>query len=150
MPERSLRVVLDRTLQLGRQLRGKITGVRLLGAIVLSLTIATGLQGYIQGQATERQGRETERQAKITEHLVGCLGTYTNALADAIEQRSMASSAAQDANDNLWFSVAQAPQTPEGREQARRVFDDYIAKRRQAKKTQADHPYPPPPRDVCG
>jgi hypothetical protein len=133
-----------------RTVRGKITGVRLLGAVVLALTIVTGLQGYAQGKATERQGRETERQAEITKQLVSCLRTYSNELADAIELRSKASAEAQDASDNLWFGVAQAPQTQEGRDQARRVFDDYIAKRAAAKKTQTDHPYPPPPRDVCG
>jgi cytoskeletal protein RodZ len=139
-----------RMLQAVQRARRKITGVRLLGAVVLALTVATGIQSYVQSKATEEQARRTEQESRRTEQLAGCIKAYSTALADAIDARSKSSGEAQEASDAFWFAIAQAPQTPEGRDQIRRVFDDYVAKRRQAKQTQAEHPYPPPPRDVCG
>lgn len=114
----------------------RINGIRVLGILVILVTIASGVQAYVQGQATQR--------------IANCTKAYSDGFADAIEERSAASADAQNALDDLMFAIAKATPTADRQAAARRAFDTYIAKRAEAKKTQAEHPFPAPPRDVCG
>jgi hypothetical protein len=116
-------------------LRRRVTPMHVIGAVVVVLGIFTAVQGYVQSEATER--------------LTLCTQAYSNGFADAIEERSKASAEAQDALDEFFFTLARVAPSAEGREQMRQAFDAYVAKRSAAKKTQAEHPYPAPPRDVC-
>lgn len=113
----------------------RITSMHLIGALVVILGIMTAVQGYVQNEATQR--------------LTLCTQAYSNGFADAIEERSKATADAQNALDDFLTAVSSATPTLEGRELVRKALADYLAKRVSAKKAQAEHPYPAPPRDVC-
>lgn len=110
-------------------------GTYVFGVILVLLGIGTAVQGIVQGRATDR--------------LTNCVAVYSNDLADAIEIRSKASNDAQRTLDTLWSNLYSLPQTDEGRARGRKIFEDYVRKREAANKTQAENPYPPPPRAVC-
>lgn len=146
LPRRLLR----RVRQFAQRARRQITGVRVLGVLMIVLMVGTAVQGIVQNRATEQQARATEQQARAaeeqsraTERIAACVKSYSDGFADALDARSAVSAAATDALDEFFFAIAAAP------EQARQRFDDYIAKRKAAKATQAANPYPAPPRDVC-
>ncbi len=115
--------------------RPRFNGITVLGAVIVVLGVFTAVQSYVQASATDR--------------LTECQTAYANGFADALDARSDATSAAQDALDDLLTTVASITPTPEGREEFRVALADYLAKRADAKKTQAENPYPPAPRDVC-
>lgn len=116
-----------------RKLRVTTNGV--IAFVLVLLGTATAVQSYVQSEAT----------AKLTE----CQTAYANGFADALDARSTASSEAQDALDELLSTVAAITPTPGGRQQFADALAEYLEKRAEAKKTQAEHPYPPAPRDVC-
>lgn len=118
-----------------RRRRPRVTVNGVLGAVIVALGIFTAVQSYVQSEAT----------AKLTE----CQTAYANGFADALDARSSASAAAQDALDELLAAVAEITPTPDGRDLFRAALDEYLSKRAEAKKTQKEHPYPPAPRDVC-
>lgn len=115
--------------------RSRFTTTHVLGAVVVLLGVFTAVQSYVQGEAT----------ARLTE----CQTAYANGFADALDARSKATQEAQEAQDELWTTVASLSPTPESREVFREALADYLAKRAAAKKAQAENPYPEPPRDVC-
>lgn len=115
--------------------RSRFTTIHVVAAVVVLLGIFTAVQSYVQGEAT----------ARLTE----CQTAYANGFADALDARSAATSDAQDALDDLLSTVAALTPTPEGREAFVDALDEYLSKRADAKKAQAEHPYPPAPRDVC-
>lgn len=125
-----------------RRKRFRLTSNHVIGVVLLVLGGFTIAQSYVQNAATERQSLATER-------LAICTQAYSDGFADAIEERSKASTDAQNALDEFMFSLAQATPTQEGRDRARAAFTAYIDKRAAAKRAQAEHPYPAPPRDVC-
>jgi thiol:disulfide interchange protein len=110
-------------------------GRDVFGLILVILGIFTAVQTMVQSRATDR--------------LTVCVATYSDQLAVAIDIRSKASAEAQRASDVMWQSIANLPQTDEGRAKARQVFTEYIAKREAANRAQEQNPYPPPPRAVC-
>jgi type II secretory pathway pseudopilin PulG len=112
-----------------------ITGQRILGVAVFALAIASGVQGWMQSTATEQVAQ--------------CTKAYASGFADALDERSKATAEAQDALDDLITAVASATPTQQGRDAVRQALTDYLNKRAEAKRTQAEHPYPAPPRDVC-
>ena len=120
----------------------RVTAVRFLGALVLILTIGSGAQIYVDNQ-------RAERQAQATDAIARCTKAYSDGFADAIEQRSNATAEAQNALDDFLNLVSSATPTQEGRDLVRRALDDYNGKRAKARKTQAEHPFPAPPRDLC-
>lgn len=115
--------------------RFRFTSNGVVAALLIVLGTATAVQSYVQSEATAR--------------LTQCQTAYANGFADALDARSKAAGDAQDALDDFLFTVAEIAPTPEGREQFQRAFRDYLSKRAEAKKTQAENPYPPAPRDVC-
>lgn len=118
-----------------RARRSRFTTTHVLGAVVVLLGVFTAVQSYVQGEAT----------ARLTE----CQAVYANGFADALDARSKATADAQNALDQLLSTVAAITPTPEGRDKFRDALAEYLSKRAAAKKTQAEHPYPPAPRDVC-
>lgn len=115
--------------------RSRFTATHVLGVVVVLLGVFTAVQSYVQGEAT----------ATLTE----CQLAYADGFADALDARSAATSEAQDALDELLTTVAQLTPTPESRQVFRDALNEYLDKRAEAKKTQAENPYPEPPRDVC-
>lgn len=115
--------------------RMRFTSNGVIAVVLIGLGIATAVQTYVQGEATAR--------------LTACQTAYANGFADALDARSKASSDAQDALDELLSTVAAIAPTPNGRDQYRAALEEYNAKRTEAKRTQAENPYPPAPRDVC-
>lgn len=113
----------------------KITAMHVIGTVVVLLGIFTAVQGYVLNDATHRLGQ--------------CQVAYSNGFADALDARSQASQDAQNALDDFLVKVSSATPTIEGRDLVRQALDDYLAKRAEAKKTQAAHPFPDPPRDAC-
>lgn len=113
----------------------RFTSNGVIAALLIVLGTATAVQSWAQSEAT----------ARLTE----CQTAYANGFADALDARSEATSAAQDALDELLSTVAAIAPTPEGRQTFRLALEDYLSKRAEAKKTQAENPYPPAPRDVC-
>lgn len=114
----------------------RFTTIHALGLVVVLLGIFTAVQGYVQGEATAR--------------LVDCHRAYSTGFADAIDARSRAAADSQAALDDLLMKVSLAlPNTESGGEQVRIALTDYLKKREEAKKTQAENPYPPAPRDLC-
>lgn len=115
--------------------RPKVSSNAVIAAVLVALGLATAVQSYVQSQAT----------ARVTE----CQTAYANGFADALDARSKATAEAQNALDDLLTTVSEVAPTPEGRAQFRRALADYLEKRAEAKKTQREHPYPDPPRDLC-
>ncbi len=115
--------------------RRRVTSNGVIAFMLILLGTATAVQSYVQGEATER--------------LTQCQTAYANGFADALDARASASSEAQDALDDLLTTVAAITPTPAGRENFRLALDEYLSKRAEAKRAQADNPYPPAPRDVC-
>lgn len=113
----------------------RITSNSVIALVLIVLGTATAVQSYMQSQAT----------ARLTE----CQTAYANGFADALEARSKATAEAQDAQDELWTAVASLTPTEEGRAAFWAALNEYLDKRAAAKKTQAEHPFPDPPRDVC-
>ncbi len=120
----------------------RLTFNHILGTVVFVLGVGTVTQGYIYNEATQR--------------IADCTRNYSNGFADAIDARSDASSAAQLALDGwmttldeLMTKTAPGTDPAAARERFRLATADYLAKRAEAKKQQAEHPYPLPPRDVC-
>lgn len=121
--------------KVARVKRPRFTGIHVIGVALIVLGVFSAVQSYMQGEAT----------ARLTE----CQTVYANGFADALEARSKATSEAQDAQDELWTTVASLTPAPESREVFRAALDEYLKKRAAAKKAQAEHPFPEPPRDVC-
>lgn len=121
----------------GPKKKFRFTSNGVIAALLVVLGIATAVQAVVQNQADARQD--------------ACQTAYANGFADALDARSQSSREAQDALD-AWMTkvnaIIQAP-TPEARGQILQAFKDYLAARQEAKDTQADHPFPPAPRDVC-
>jgi hypothetical protein len=115
--------------------RFRFTSNGVIAALLVMLGIATAVQSYVQSEATER--------------LAVCQQAYSNGFADALDARSDATQAAQNALDDLLSSVASITPTPQGRDQFRAALTEYLDKRAAAKRAQKEHPYPPAPRDVC-
>lgn len=115
--------------------RFKPTLVHLIGLVVIAITIAGAIQNWAWSRANER--------------LTQCLVTYANGTADAIEIRSKASSDAQVAQVQVWRAVFQQAPTEEGRQNARRIFDEYLTKQEKSLQAQQSNPFPAAPRDVC-
>lgn len=115
--------------------RFRFTSNGVIAALLIVLGTATAVQSYVQSEAT----------ARLTE----CQTAYANGFADALDARSAASVQAQAAQDDLWTKVAALTPTPQSRDVFRAALAEYLTKRAAAKKAQAEHPFPDPPRDVC-
>jgi hypothetical protein len=116
----------------------RITSNGVIGAVVFVLAVATVVQGYVQNEQTQR--------------IAECTRGYSNGFADALDSRSEANAAAQQALDDLMTKVGELSSgvsTPDSRATFRAALNDYLNKRAEAKKKQAEHPFPPAPRDVC-
>lgn len=118
-----------------RERRPRFTTTVVLGVVIAVLGVFTAVQSYVQSAATDR--------------LTECQVAYANGFADALDARSSATSEAQNALDEFLSTAAAAVPTSEGRDQVRKALAEYLAKRADAKKAQAEHPFPPAPRDVC-
>lgn len=117
--------------------------------VIVALGLLTAIQAYVQGEATDRQAAETQRLTEVNRRLGSCLEDFANGVADALDARFAASSAAQQALDDLLDTVSSATPDAQGRARAQRALDDYQRKRTDAKNAQRANPYPPAPRDVC-
>lgn len=111
-----------------------------MGIVVIVLGVATAAQGIYQDSATRR--------------IADCTRAYSDGFAAALDARSEASTAAQNALDELMATVGSLTTGPEAgtseaRERFRSSLSEYLAKRAEAKKQQQENPYPPAPRDVC-
>lgn len=111
-----------------------------MGAVVVLLGLVTAVQGLYQDAATRR--------------VADCTRAYSDGFAAALDARSEASTAAQNALDELMSTVGSLTTGPdagtaETRDRFRKSLSEYLAKRAEAKKQQQEHPYPPAPRDVC-
>jgi hypothetical protein len=110
-------------------------GMSILGIVVLLLTGTTAAVSIHQSGETQR--------------LAQCLQAYADSTADAIDARAAASNAATTALDDLISAFVKLTPDQAGRDRAKALLDDYVAKRRVARQAQVDHPYPPAPRDLC-
>lgn len=112
------------------------TGQFVLGVVVVLLGIITVAQGITTSSTTRR----------ITE----CQAAYSNGFADALDARASATADAQMALDELVKAIsgylASPPVPPD---KVRAAIGDYLAKRAKAETERQQHPYPPPPRDLC-
>lgn len=115
--------------------RPRISGNTVIAAVLIVFGLLGAAQAYTQSNATDR--------------IVGCLRDYGNQVADALDARGTATTEAQQALDDLLGQVSSATPTAEGRDLVRRALAEYLSKRAAAKTAQAEHPYPPAPRDVC-
>lgn len=115
--------------------RTRFTTTHVLGIVLVLLGTFSAVQAMVQSNATNR--------------LTECQLAYADGFADALDARSKAATEAQEAQDELWSTVASLSPTPESREVFRDALNEYLKKRAAAKKAQADHPFPEPPRDVC-
>ena len=113
-----------------------------MGVVVVLLGLATAAQAIYQDSATRR--------------VTNCTRAYANGFADAIDARSETSTASQNALDGWMTTLDELlTQTTPGtdptaaRGRFRSATAEYLAKRAEFKKQQAEHPLPPPPRDVC-
>lgn len=116
----------------------RVTSNGVIGVVVFVLAVGTVVQGYVASEATRR--------------IAECTKGYSNGFADALDSRSQANAAAQQALDDLMTKVGELSSgvsTPESRAVFRSALNDYLAKRAEAKKQQAENPFPPAPRDVC-
>jgi urease accessory protein UreF len=125
-----------------RKRRRRPTYQSVMGVVVVLLGLATAVQGIYQDSATRR--------------VANCTRAYANGFADAIDARSEASAASQNALDGWMTTLDEllTRATPEtdtaaARERFRLSTAEYLSKRAEFKKQQAEHPLPPPPRDVC-
>lgn len=120
-----------------RALRARVTGVQVLGLVVLLLAGLSAVQSYSQGRATAE--------------IALCQQSYSNGFADALDARTMANSEAQQALDDLMSTVGEVLTSadPAAGERMTAAVREYLAKRVEAKRTQAANPYPPAPRDAC-
>lgn len=84
------------------------------------------------------------------EQKYNCLDDYASETADAIEKRQDDTELLQERDVEFKAAVAAvlAGGDPDGKE-LRRTVDEYLKAADQLEKTRADHPYPPPPREVC-
>lgn len=115
--------------------RFRFTSNGVIAVLLVVLGIATAVQSYVQSEATAR--------------LTDCQIAYANGFADALDARSTATADAQNAQDELWATIAALSPSPQAREQFRDALKVYLGKRAAAKKAQKENPYPPAPRDVC-
>jgi hypothetical protein len=123
--------------------------LRALGAVVIGLTIVSGVHGCQQDKTNTRLLEQTQRSADQTERTAQCLKNYANGTADAIDARTAAANTAAEALDELFEEFLKATPDQAGRDRARALFEDYVAKRKAARQAQVDHPYPPAPRNLC-
>lgn len=120
--------------------RRRPTYQAVIGVVVVLIGLATAGQGIYQDSATRR--------------IADCTRAYSDGFAAALDARSEASTAAQNALDELMATVGSLTTGPdagtsEARERFRNSLSEYLAKRAEAKKQQQENPYPPAPRDVC-
>ena len=125
-----------------RSFRRWFTYDRIIGLVVFTLAVATVVQGYVASESTRR--------------IADCTRGYSNGFADALDARSTASAADRDALDqwmitlnDLMTKAAPGADPAAARERFRDATADYLSKRAESKKQQAENPFPPPPRDVC-
>lgn len=131
-----------------RRRRRLSTNTVIVGVIVV-LGLLGAAQAYVQGEESDRNAAETEHLVEANQQLSKCLEDFANGVADALDERFTASSAAQQALDDLLDAVSSATPTPEGRALAAQALADYRQKRTDAKAAQKANPYPAAPRDVC-
>lgn len=116
--------------------RPRPAGHVVLGLVVALLSVLTITQGIITNNATRR--------------IADCQALYGNAFADALDARATATAEAQTALDDLMRTISAslaAPATPP--EAVRDAIGDYLNSRARAETQRQQHPYPPPPRDLC-
>jgi len=121
----------------GKPRREWRVSTNVVAVVLVLLGLFTAVQGYVvSGQ---------------TKALAVCQQAYSNGFADAFDARAEANAQAQDALDD-WMTVVGAVMTsPDSSARTRLVeaTTEYLAKRVEARKTQAEHPFPPAPRDAC-
>ncbi|MFE0021896.1 hypothetical protein [Amycolatopsis sp. NPDC059021] len=108
----------------------------ILGLVVVLLGVLTVAQGIVTNNATRR--------------IAECQAAYSNGFADALDARADATADAQTALDELMRAIsgylANPPVPPD---KVRTAIGDYLAQRAKAESERQQHPYPPPPRDLC-
>lgn len=107
----------------------------IIAVLMVLLAGFTAVQGYVQDDRTDR--------------LTVCLTAYADGFADALDARSDANADAQGALDDLMVTVGAVLTRAEDRGQLVAAVQEYLRQRAEAKKTQAENPYPPAPRDAC-
>ncbi|MGW5720764.1 hypothetical protein ACWEVP_31645 [Amycolatopsis sp. NPDC003865] len=108
----------------------------LIAIVVVCLGVVTVVQGIVQSDATARVTR--------------CQVNYSNDFSDALDARTRASTDAQNALDELLTTVGETLNgNTTSRTRIQQAINDYLAKRAAVKHEQAQHPYPPPPRESC-
>jgi hypothetical protein len=105
--------------------------------IVAAIGLITAVVGFM---VTRNQDR-----------LTGCVVGYSNALADAFEQRLAASNDVNEQLDNVMSSfLAAFNDAPEvGRDRVFKAIEEYNKARTEAKNAQRENPLPDAPRDAC-
>ena len=107
----------------------------IIGLLMIFLSVATGVQGYILDSRTQQ--------------VAACVSAYADGFADAIEARSNANRESQDALDELMVTVGAVLTRTADRDRLVLAVQDYLRKRVEAKTTQARNPFPAAPRDAC-
>jgi hypothetical protein len=122
--------------------RRRLRFEHVIAAFLVLLGLFTAAQSWYQSERT-RQNAE-------------CTRAYADGFADALDARSEASAAAQNALD-AWMTTLDElmTKTPPGadptasRERFRAATVEYLSKRAEAKKQMRDNPFPAAPRDLC-
>jgi hypothetical protein len=125
-------------------IRRTVVMLRWVCAVVAVIGVGTMVLGVV---VTREQAAADARDDRLT----ACITGYSNALADALEQRTAANSAANQAVDTVMQAFADAfNQAPaEARENLRLAFEKYTEARRQSRSASAQNPLPEAPRDAC-
>lgn len=116
--------------------RHPLSGHTIVGLIVVLLGVVTVVQGIVTNNATRQ--------------IAECQAAYSNGFADALDARSSATTATQDALDELVTTVSgYLADSPIPSDKVRVAIGRYLDQRAKAEAERERHPYPPPPRDLC-
>jgi ABC-type transporter MlaC component len=111
------------------------TPVRVLGGLLVVLSLATGAEAVAAQQASERA--------------VNCLRTFADGASASITASRQAVEQADQAELDLFTALLNTKPTVEGQAAARQTFTDYVAAAKRSQEERKAHPLPAPPKDVC-
>jgi hypothetical protein len=124
--------------------RGRLTSLRVLAVVVTLIGVATIVLGIL---VTREQAAADARDDRLT----ACITGYSNALADALDQRTTANMETNEAVAGVMQAFADAfSQAPaDARENIRKALVAYTEARDKARESRAQTPLPEAPRDAC-
>lgn len=116
---------------------GRTNPITIISVVVVLIGLITAIVGY---QVTRNQDR-----------IVGCVVGYSNASADAFEQRADAQREVNDQLANFMRAVRDAFSSApaDGRKKVFDAVEDFVKADDEAKRIRGENPLPEAPRDAC-